>query len=673
MNGNEEPVEIEVEPEIHDILPFDDFCIDQYSSYDDDNDGSSTGRLHNERPRSHGSIQVKSYQQLSSKEFIYKCTVCRETLGSGKELLRHVRTHTRHLGENKNFIDRKFSTCKCCICLRPFGDQRSLRTHEETQHTAPFRCRFCNSFFNILKFYKNHLKQHAQQQQKQINSRVPDKHQKNMSHHNNKQSKESDSKHFYTSSPRATMAMAVQNLSDEGLLSYLYGSTVKPLKCKYCDKSFGKFSMLRKHELLHKMNNFGKHAPESEYIPLSDTPPSMAAITSSTLSNYNVKKSQPSSNSSSSALTLTPSLLSNLNKLAHLKSTENLDGKKPAILININTNDSSSTPNVEAAKKSQEMPLNSNSGLMISSVATVDKNYFETMEKLRRNSILNSNNNNNNVNNNSNLPSNATVLIQNGKKAVSLADLQCPICKKIVSQPFSLKVHLRTHTLEKPYSCPVCQKSFSQSCNLKTHMNIHTKQQSNQQINSQPYMCNICKRTFLKASSLNTHMITHTAKLYCYACNINFDDDAITYSQHMQITHNVTMTKDLISRAKANLQKSESQQLQQQQMNEMRKMNDDVEQQYQDMDENQSQPSQQQQKLMEVFKVQSSSVSNGQIPKLKITIKKEPVNEGSVKDGNESDSSSSSSNSSDSTSSSSSSSSSSSATSNSNTEKIDNK
>jgi len=249
------------------------------------------------------------------------------------------------------------------------------------------------------------------------------------------------------------MAMAVQNLSDEGLLSHLHGSTQKPLNCKYCDKSFGKFSMLRKHEMLHKMNNFGKHAPESEYIPLSDTPPpSTVAIPSTTLSNYNVKKSQPSSNSSSSALTLTPSLLSNLNKLAHLKSTENLDGKKPAILININTNDSSSTPKVDTAKKSQEMPLNSNSGLMISSVASVDKNYFETMEKLRRNSILNSNinnNNNNNVNNNSNLPSNATVLIQNGKKAVSLADLQCPICKKIVSQPFSLKVHLRTHTLEK--------------------------------------------------------------------------------------------------------------------------------------------------------------------------------------------------------------------------------
>lgn len=166
-------------------------------------------------------------------------------------------------------------------------------------------------------------------------------------------------------------------------------------------------------------------------------------------------------------------------------------------------------------------------------------------------------------------------------------------------------------------------------------------------------------------------MISHTAKLYCYACNINFDDDAITYSQHMQITHNVTMTKDLISRAKANLQKSESQQLQQQQMNDIRKSKDEIQAPFQDMEENDLQQSHQQ-KVMEVFKVQSSSVSNGQIPKLKITIKKEPIHEGSEKDGNESDSSSSSSNSSDSTSSSSSSSSSSSATSNSNNEKIDN-
>lgn len=201
-------------------------------------------------------------------------------------------------------------------------------------------------------------------------------------------------------------------------------------------------------------------------------------------------------------------------------------------------------------------------------------------------------------------------------------------------------------------------------------MNIHNKQQYYQQQqqnhqSSSPLMCNICNKTFLKASSLNTHMISHTAKLYCYACNINFDDDAVTYSQHMQVTHNVIMTKDLISRAKANLQRSES-------MNKQRQASTEEE----DTNGNEiSTELTEQPRLMEVFQVQSSSVTNGQIPKLKITIKKEPMvpNE-QQEEGNESDSSSSSSSSSNSSSSSSSSGSSSSSTSNnnSNDEKNDN-
>lgn len=321
-----------------------------------------------------------------------------------------------------------------------------MRSHEETQHAPPFRCRFCNSFFIILKFYKSHLKQHAQQQQKQINSRVPEQkqqQQQKFSHHNFKQSQQSSgSKHFYTASPRATMAMAVQNLSNKGLLAHLYGSAHKPLTCKYCNKSFGKFSVLRKHEMLHKMNNINNNDPENKTRSVS--PQSMVTLPS----DFNVNKPQ---SSSSSALTLTPSLLSNLNKLANLQSSESSDGKKPAILININTNDSSSsTPKVETAKKSQEMPLNSSSGLMISSVASIDKNYLESMEKIRKSQMMKNNvNDNNAIHSNNNNASNTTVFIQNGKKAVSLADLQCPICKKIVSQPFSLKVHLRTHTLEK--------------------------------------------------------------------------------------------------------------------------------------------------------------------------------------------------------------------------------
>lgn len=315
--------------------------------------------------------------------------------------------------------------------MRTFDHPTLLRVHEETQHSPPFRCRYCNSYHTTLKYYKSHLKLHQMQQQRRLSSssRVPEQSSMLLHHQNNnhyKQSKKSGFKHFYTPPKLTTAAvasLAVQtNLSNQGLPS----SSLSPLRCKYCSKLFAKFTTLRKHEMLHKLNgnyhhqsfsNNFKFTPEVDVEIKNEYP---ASISASSVSGHS--KSTPS------ALTLTPSLLSNLNKLANLKSSECNDGKKPAILININTND---TPQVESAKKSQEMPLNSSSGLMISSVSSVDKNYFETIEKQK------------------DPAAGATVFIQNGKKAVSLADLQCPICKKIVSQPFSLKVHLRTHTLEK--------------------------------------------------------------------------------------------------------------------------------------------------------------------------------------------------------------------------------
>lgn len=270
------------------------------------------------------------------------------------------------------------------------------------------------------------------QHHKQTNpssSRVPEQ----FMSHQKKQSKKSGFKHFYTpqghyqqQQPKlaatATSLLAVQtNLSsNQGLLPPSSSSSLSPLRCKYCNKLFAKFTTLRKHEMLHTLNgnNHNNNNNNLKVNPDVD----LVEIKSEELDYQHHNKL------SSSALTLTPSLLSNLNKLANLKSSEGTDGKKPAILININTNTPSDA--MDEAKKSQEMPLNSNSGLMISSVSSVNKSYFETIEKQRA-------------------ASNATVFVQNGKKVVSLADLQCPICKKIVSQPFSLKVHLRTHTLEK--------------------------------------------------------------------------------------------------------------------------------------------------------------------------------------------------------------------------------
>jgi hypothetical protein len=279
--------------------------------------------------------------------------------------------------------------------------------------------------FSMIKFYKIHLNFHTKQQHR--NQRVPDR----KMHHNNKQwNSKSGDHNAFASHANAYRSSSVQT-SNQGLLMQLtkhqlsYASPPQQkqlLRCKYCFKQFGRESSLQKHQLLHEtIDGRSSLLMTPELLDVRNR-----SMSRSSNEFAHMNPSSSSSINKSGSLTLTPSLLSNLNKLANLGTTDCRDGKKPAILININTNEAQE----EVHKKSQEMPVGgSASGLMISSVSTVEKNYYDKLEK--------------------NTAAKATVTIQNGKKAVSLADLQCPICKKIVSQPFSLKIHLRTHTMER--------------------------------------------------------------------------------------------------------------------------------------------------------------------------------------------------------------------------------
>ena len=115
-----------------------------------------------------------------------------------------------------------------------------------------------------------------------------------------------------------------------------------------------------------------------------------------------------------------------------------------------------------------------------------------------------------------------------------------PSCSKSYSIETRLKVHIKTHLGQKPFTCEQCGKSFLEKGNLKTHIRFHSS--------LRPFKCHLCNKSYKTKGHLKDHINIqhhHIKKYHCDICNCNFGRSS-TLKAHIRTHSGVKNIKCLI-------------------------------------------------------------------------------------------------------------------------------
>ncbi|XP_055306135.1 zinc finger and SCAN domain-containing protein 5B-like [Sitodiplosis mosellana] len=88
---------------------------------------------------------------------------------------------------------------------------------------------------------------------------------------------------------------------------------------------------------------------------------------------------------------------------------------------------------------------------------------------------------------------------------------KCPSCDYVAPWPANLKMHMLTHTGERPFPCNICEKRFTLKHHLQRHLKTHPDEY--------PFSCSVCLKRFKRNDERSEHEATCDGRRYeCYLC-----------------------------------------------------------------------------------------------------------------------------------------------------------